>query len=65
MNKRITAGDDYQNLHSNIVALVETAHSAAARNVNALMTASYWTIGHRIMELSKRDKIGQLMARSL
>jgi hypothetical protein len=33
-----------------IVALLEAARRAAARSVNALMTATYWEIGRRIVE---------------
>lgn len=44
------AADVYPGLHDNIVALLESARSAAARSVNALMTATYWEIGRRIVE---------------
>ena len=44
------AQNDYAAVHSDIVALLETARHAAARSVNALMTASYWEIGRRIVE---------------
>ena len=42
--------DDYVGIHSAIVKLLEEARRAAARSVNALMTASYWEIGRRIVE---------------
>lgn len=41
---------DYLSVHGDIVALLEGARRAAARSVNALMTASYWEIGRRIVE---------------
>jgi predicted nuclease of restriction endonuclease-like (RecB) superfamily len=44
---------DYAAVHTNIVALLESARSAAARSVNALMTASYWEIGRRIVEFEQ------------
>ncbi|MDD2713152.1 MAG: PDDEXK nuclease domain-containing protein [Simplicispira sp.] len=44
------AQNDYAAVHGDIVALLETARHAAARSVNALMTASYWEIGRRIVE---------------
>ncbi|MEY2686998.1 MAG: hypothetical protein RL375_1196 [Pseudomonadota bacterium] len=44
---------DYTEVHSDIVALLETARRAAARSVNALMTASYWEIGRRIVEFEQ------------
>ncbi len=40
----------YQDLQAGIVTLLEAARAAAARSVNALMTASYWEIGRRIVE---------------
>jgi predicted nuclease of restriction endonuclease-like (RecB) superfamily len=41
---------DYAAVHADIVALLEAARRAAARSVNAVMTASYWEIGRRIVE---------------
>lgn len=43
----------YVNVHTDIVALLEAARRAAARNVNALMSASYWVIGRRIVEFEQ------------
>lgn len=52
------AGSDYGGVRSDIVALLEAARHAAARSVNALMTASYWEIGRRIVEFEQggRDR---------
>lgn len=52
------AGSDYGGIRSDIVALLEAARHAAARSVNALMTASYWEIGRRIVEFEQggRDR---------
>lgn len=44
---------DYATVHGDIVALLEAARRAAARSVNALMTASYWEIGRRIVEFEQ------------
>lgn len=44
---------DYAAVHGSIVALLEAARRAAARSVNALMTASYWEIGRRIVEFEQ------------
>ncbi|MDT3671793.1 MAG: PDDEXK nuclease domain-containing protein [Aromatoleum sp.] len=44
---------DYAAVHGDIVALLEAARRAAARSVNALMTASYWEIGRRIVEFEQ------------
>ncbi len=40
----------YEAVHGGIVDLLQSARVAAARSVNALMTASYWEIGRRIVE---------------
>lgn len=44
---------EYSNIHSGIVQLLKAARSAAARSVNALMTATYWEIGRRIVEFEQ------------
>lgn len=44
---------NYAAVHGDIVALLEAARRAAARSVNALMTASYWEIGRRIVEFEQ------------
>jgi predicted nuclease of restriction endonuclease-like (RecB) superfamily len=44
---------DYAAVHGDIVALLEAARRAAARSVNALMTATYWEIGRRIVEFEQ------------
>lgn len=43
----------YGEIHSGIVELLEAARRAAVRSVNALMTASYWEIGRRIVEFEQ------------
>jgi hypothetical protein len=45
--------DGYSDIHRDIIALLEAARRAAARSVNALMTASYWEIGRRIVEFEQ------------
>ena len=44
---------DYRDVHSRIVDLLEASRRAAARSVNALMTATYWEIGHSIVEFEQ------------
>ncbi|MDN7879146.1 PDDEXK nuclease domain-containing protein [Burkholderia aenigmatica] len=46
----------YAGVHSGIVELLEVARHAAARTVNALMTASYWEIGRRIVEAEQQGR---------
>lgn len=46
----------YAGIHSGIVELLDAARHAAARSVNALMTASYWEIGRRLIEAEQQGK---------
>ncbi|WP_241303251.1 PDDEXK nuclease domain-containing protein [Burkholderia stabilis] len=43
----------YAGLHREIAGVVESTRAAAARSVNALMTATYWEIGRRIVEFEQ------------
>ncbi|AVS60307.1 DUF1016 domain-containing protein [Paracidovorax avenae] len=60
---------NYAAVHTDIVALLEAARHAAARSVNALMTASYWEIGRRIVEFEQggqeRAEYGQALIKRL
>ena len=47
---------DYADMRGGIVAVLQAARVAVARNVNALMTASYWEIGHRIVEAEQKGQ---------
>ncbi|MGE8637986.1 MAG: PDDEXK nuclease domain-containing protein [Achromobacter sp.] len=53
MTNLVSAGPDYSGIHGDIVALLESTRRAAARSVNALMTATYWEIGRRIVEFEQ------------
>lgn len=46
----------YVDVRSGIVELLNAARQAAARNVNSLMTATYWEIGRRIVEAEQNGK---------
>ena len=48
---------DYGHLVSGITELLETARSASARSVNAIMTAAYWMIGRRIVEFEQKGEL--------
>lgn len=50
MNDVIVPEDDYKKTLSDVVAMLEQGRQAAARSINALMTATYWQIGRRIVE---------------
>lgn len=47
---------EYSAVHSEIVRLLDTARGAAARSVNAVMTATYWEIGRRIVDLEQEGQ---------
>jgi predicted nuclease of restriction endonuclease-like (RecB) superfamily len=49
----VPIASDYADIHDNIVGLLETARRSAARSVNALMTATYWEIGRRIVKFEQ------------
>lgn len=56
MAKKSIASKTYDNIRAEIVHLLKTARSAAARNVNSIMTATYWEIGRRIVTLEQRGE---------
>ncbi|MGG1948831.1 PDDEXK nuclease domain-containing protein [Trinickia sp. NRRL B-1857] len=64
-----TDNPDYGAVHGDIIALLETARRTAARSVNALMTATYWKIGRRIVEFeqggAERASYGQALLKRL
>ena len=41
---------------SQISALLEEARRASARTLNALLTATYWEVGRRIIEFEQRGE---------
>ncbi len=51
--RRIVSVRDYRNLLSDVVALIEQARHQTARTVNVIMTATYWEIGRRIVEVEQ------------
>lgn len=46
----------YDAIRGGIVDLLQAARAAAARSVNALMTASYWEIGRRVVEAEQKGR---------
>jgi len=46
----------YDTLFADIAGVIEDARRASARAVNALMTATYWLIGRRIVEVEQRGR---------
>ena len=48
--------NNYQQALSDIKQLVQQARYASARSVNAIMTATYWEIGHRIVKVEQKGQ---------
>ena len=69
MTKMVTIPENYNKIRAGIVELLKTARSSAARNVNTLMTATYWEIGRRIVQSEqageKRAEYGELLIERL
>lgn len=59
----------YGDIRAEIVALLDAARTATVRSVNALMTATYWEIGRRIVEFEQagqeRAEYGETLIRRL
>lgn len=68
-NSTDPADIDYSGVHAGIVALLELARGAASRSVNALMTATYWEIGRRIVDFEqggeRRAAYGEALVKRL
>jgi hypothetical protein len=54
--REIMIEQDYNNIRTEIVALLHAARTASARSVNALMTASYWSIGRRLVQFEQQGE---------
>lgn len=52
----VVSSGDYGRLVSDISGLLEQARRGAARSVNAILTATYWEIGRRIVEHEQGGK---------
>jgi len=46
----------YGEIRNDIIELLQAARAASARSVNALMTATYWEIGRRIVEFEQQGQ---------
>ncbi len=69
MKKVIAIPENYNSIRAEIVALLNAARRAVSRNVNALMTATYWEIGRRIVQSEqagqKRAEYGDVLIQRL
>lgn len=45
--------EDYQQIHDGIIHLLDNARTETVRSINAIMTATYWEIGRRIVEFEQ------------
>ena len=55
--------ESYQGIREEIIELLDAARSTSARSVNAVMTATYWEIGQRIIQLSSVARNAQVTER--
>ena len=64
-----TTDDHYSDVLASMVVLLESARRASARAVNCFMTATYWEMGRRIVELEQegegRAEYGEAMLKRL
>lgn len=69
MNNGPLVPENYTDIRAGIVELLSAARAASARSVNALMTATYWEIGRRIVnseqEGRERAEYGEALIRRL
>jgi len=54
MKKVAVIPENYDDIRTGIVDLLSAARTASVRSVNAVMTATYWEIGRRIVEQEQR-----------
>lgn len=54
--KKTSAIAGYERILDEMIELLESARRASARAVNAMMTATYWEIGRRIVEYEQKGK---------
>ena len=47
---------EYEGLLSSIAELLDRARQHAAKSVNAVLTATYWSIGRRLVEYEQGGK---------
>jgi len=69
MTRVIVPDGKYIDALHDVVSMLEESRRAASRNINALMTATYWQIGRRIVEFeqggAERAAYGQALLQRL
>lgn len=67
--KQVTVGRQYDGLLSYVSELLEQARRTSARVVNAVMTATYWEVGRRIVEFeqtgNRKAEYGEVLLKRL
>jgi hypothetical protein len=67
--KIVPVGPHYDGVFADVAQLVEMARAGAARSINSIMTATYWTIGRRVVEQEQhgaaRARYGEELVRQL
>ena len=67
--KVATSSSNYDDVLSGVVELLETARRTSARTTNAIMTATSWEVGRRIVECeqggAKRAEYGETLMERL
>jgi hypothetical protein len=48
---------EYANFANNMFSLLEEARHLSAKSINAILTATYWEIGRRIVKFEQGGKI--------
>jgi hypothetical protein len=56
MSKVPNVPENYDAVRSEITELLQAARRVAARNINSLMTATYWEIGRRIVQYEQKGE---------
>lgn len=56
--------EDYDSVLLDLVELLEQSRRLSARSVNAIMTATYWEIGRRIVEVEQKANKVRNMAKN-
>ena len=64
MTKDLTT-NGYKKMLSGMKELIQQVRHESARTVNAMMTATYWEMVRRIVEVEKKVKEGLTMERGL
>ena len=48
--------NEYDSILSGVVELLKQSRRLTARSINAIMTATYWEIGRRIVEIEQKGE---------